>query len=145
MNHHSQAAVGDNVRSSVPRFTFKWNQMAVHSEMIYSNDDGNKSKSLFILDQLLLGFAVTWGLCRYGRWVMSLLCQDYYLHISASGFISVLPKRLNVVSNQSRSSLGSPRLLYGWMVLEGIQLFPTTVRHLDLQVYAVKALTCRMA
>lgn len=32
---------------SVARFTFKWNQMAVHSEMIYSNDDGNKSKVLF--------------------------------------------------------------------------------------------------
>lgn len=32
---------------SVARFTFKWNQMAVHSEMIYSNDHGNKSKVLF--------------------------------------------------------------------------------------------------
>lgn len=106
LNHHSQAAVGDGVRSSVPRFTFKWNQMAVHSEMIYSNDDGNKSKVLFP--------ALAWdcchsGLCRYSWWVISLLCQDYYLHISTSRFISGLPRRLNAVSNQPCSSLAAAR------------------------------------
>lgn len=97
---------GDNMRSSVPRFTFKWNQMAVHTEMIYSNDDGNKSKVLFHI-----GPAPAWNCCRlegifrYSRWVMSLLCQDYYLNVSTSRFISILPKRLNVVSNQPCSSL----------------------------------------
>lgn len=39
---------------------------------------------------------------------MSLLCQDYYLHISTSQFVNVPPKRLNVVGNQPRSSLASP-------------------------------------
>lgn len=109
MNHHSRAAIdgGDNMRSWVPRFTFKWNQMAVHSEMIYSNDDGNKSKVLFHI-----GPAAAWNCCRsagifrYSQWVMSLLCQDYYLNVSTSRFISILPKRLNVVSNQPCSSLG---------------------------------------
>lgn len=67
-----------------------------------------KAKSSFILDWQLRGIAVIWGLCRYSRWVMSLLCQDYYLHISTSGFINALPNGLNVVSNQPGSSLGSP-------------------------------------
>lgn len=90
-----------------------------------------KAKSSFILDWLLLGIAVIWGLCRYSRWVMSLLCQDYYLHISTSGFISMLPKRLNVVSNQPCSSLGSPvRCVAEWYL--DIQLFPATVCHLYL-------------
>lgn len=44
VNHHRLPWV---TMCSVARFTFKWNQMAVHSEMIYSNDDGNKSKVPF--------------------------------------------------------------------------------------------------
>lgn len=88
-----------------------------------------KAKSSFILDRLLLGIAVIWGLCRYSQWVMSLLCQDYYLHISTSGFISMLPKRLNVVSNQPGSSLDSPvHYVAEWYL--NIQLFPASACHL---------------
>lgn len=67
-----------------------------------------KANSCFILDRLLLGIAVILGLCRYKWWVISLLCQGYYLHISTSRFINMPPKRLNVVSHQPSSSLASP-------------------------------------
>lgn len=136
MNHHSQAAVRDNMCSSVPRFTFKWNQMAVHSEMIYSNDDGNKSKVLFHF-----WLACTWDCCHFGtrvQLVSYVFCQDYYLHISMSGFINVLPKRLNIVSNQPGSSLGSPVCRAAKWYLD-ILLFPATQCHLSLMVYVAKA------
>lgn len=61
-------------RSSVPRFTFKWNQMAVHSGMIYSNDDGNKSKVLFHI-----GLGCYLGLLSFGDFAGTVgeLCLCY--------------------------------------------------------------------
>lgn len=56
MNHQNLAV---NVCSSVPRITFKWNQMAVHSEVINSDDGGNKH-----IAPLLCWLAATaWGCC----------------------------------------------------------------------------------
>lgn len=55
-----------------------------------------KAKSPFILDRRQPAISVTGRLAG----TVCELCQDCYLHISVSGFISRLPKSLNVVSRQ---------------------------------------------
>lgn len=64
---------------------------------------------------------------------MSLLCQDYYLRISTSGFINALPNGLNVVSNQPGSSLGSPVRSVAEWYLDIQPLFVIRICRLVLQ------------
>lgn len=104
LNHHSKAAVGDSVRSSVLRFTFKWNQM------IYSNDDGNKSKFLFHIGLEVLSFwdfagtGVELFLCYVKAITFTFQCLDsstlrlWGLMLSAHYFSCVPQGFLNTVS-----------------------------------------------
>lgn len=57
--------------------------MAVHSEMIYSNEDGNKSKFLF-----RIGPAPTWDCCH--SWVVQVQVVSYFFAMSR-----LLPSHFN--------------------------------------------------